>query len=57
MVSIWVKHCGKRENAGNQHFLPFPQCFQKPSPSRSLKPGFCGEGFTRYQTTPCWNDP
>ena len=21
------KHCGKRRNAGNQHFLVFPQCF------------------------------
>ena len=21
------KHCGKGENAGNQHFLLFPQCF------------------------------
>ena len=23
------KHCGKGENAGYQHFLLFPQCFQK----------------------------
>ena len=23
------KHCGKRENAGEQHFLPFPQYFLK----------------------------
>ena len=28
---------GKEENAGCQHFLPFPQCFQKLSFSRSLK--------------------
>ena len=28
---------GKGENAGNQHFLLFPQCFQKPSFSGSLK--------------------
>ena len=28
---------GKRENAGNQHFLLFPQCFQKASFSRLLK--------------------
>ena len=28
---------GKEENAGHQHFLLFPQCFQKPSPSRSLE--------------------
>ena len=26
---------GKRENAGYQHFLPFPQCFQRPSFSGS----------------------
>ena len=26
----WVKNIvGKGENAGNQHFLFFPQCFQK----------------------------
>ena len=28
---------GKRENAGYQHFLLFPQCFQKPSCPWSLK--------------------
>ena len=28
---------GKGENAGNQHFLLFPQCFQKTSFSGSLK--------------------
>ena len=28
---------GKGENAGNQHFLLFPQSFQKASFSRSLK--------------------
>ena len=28
---------GKRENAGYQHFLLFPQCFQKASSSRMLK--------------------
>ena len=27
------KHCGKGENAGNQHFLFFPQCFL-PIPER-----------------------
>ena len=27
---------GKRENAGYQHFLPFPQCFQTASFSASL---------------------
>ena len=30
---------GKGENAGYQHFLLFPQCFQKASFSRSLKVG------------------
>ena len=30
---------GKGENAGDQHFLLFPQCFQKPSVSGSLKIG------------------
>ena len=33
------KHWGKGENAGYQYFLLFPQCFQKPSFSRSLKVG------------------
>ena len=28
---------GKGENAGNHHFLPFPQCFQKASSSGLLK--------------------
>ena len=28
---------GKRENAGNQHFLCFPQCFQKLSSPGWLK--------------------
>ena len=35
----------KGENAGYQHFLPFPQCFQKPSFFRSSKPGLFGEGL------------
>ena len=30
---------GKGENAGYQHFLLFPQCFQKASISGSLKVG------------------
>ena len=30
---------GKGENAGNQHFLLFPQCFQKATFSWSLKVG------------------
>ena len=30
---------GKEENAGHQHFLHFPQCFQKASLTGSLKVG------------------
>ena len=33
---------GKGGNAGYQHFLLFPQCFQKASFSRSLKVGIVG---------------
>ena len=32
---------GKGENADNQHFLPFPQCFQKASFPQSLKSRDC----------------
>ena len=32
---------GKGENAGNQHFLLFPQCFQRASMSGSLKVSNC----------------
>ena len=32
---------GKGENAGNQHFLLFPQCFQK---TRDEKSGLCCKG-------------
>ena len=32
---------GKAENAGYQHFLLFPQCFQKLSFSESLKGRDC----------------
>ena len=36
----WVENIvGKRENAGYQHFLPFPQCFLKVSFSGLLKVG------------------
>ena len=34
---------GKGENAGNQHFLLFPQCFQNASFSGSWKPGIVWE--------------
>ena len=36
----WAENIvGKRENAGFQHFLIFPQCFQKASLTGSLKVG------------------
>ena len=34
---------GKGENAGYQHFLLFPQCFQKASFQGSLKVGIVSE--------------
>ena len=38
--SGWLENTvGKGENAGYQHFLIFPQCFQKTSFSASLKVG------------------
>ena len=36
------KHCGKGENAGNQHFLLFYQCFQKGFFPRIVKSMDCG---------------
>ena len=39
-VTDWVENIvGKGENAGYQHFLLFPQCFQKASCPGSLKVG------------------
>ena len=38
---------GRGENAGYQHFLFLPPCFQKPSSSASLNLGCCGQGLTR----------
>ena len=42
---------------GHQHFLPFPQCFQKLSLSRSLNSGLCGKGLTLHHTILTYNDP
>ena len=36
IVEILENIVGKGENAGNQHFLLFPQCFQKTSTNESL---------------------
>ena len=38
----------KGENAGYQHFLFFPQSFQKTSFSGWLKSGFCGKDSKTY---------
>ena len=39
-VNNWVENIvGKGENAGYQHFLLFPQCFQKASSNGLLKSG------------------
>ena len=43
---------GKGENAGYQHFLHFPPCFQKPSFSWSLKVGIEWDRFK-----PQYNQP
>ena len=53
----WVQNkAGKEENAGYQHFLLFPHCFQKASFSGSLKVGTVWEGvkgpLTLFQTSP-----
>ena len=42
MISVFDRienNVGKGENAGHQHFLLFPQCFQKASFLESLKVG------------------
>ena len=41
---------GKGENAGCQHFLLFPQCFQKASFSGSLKLGLCSKELKPFIT-------
>ena len=38
---------GRGENAGYQHFLLFPKCFKKPSPSGSLKARIVGRRVHR----------
>ena len=44
----WVENVvEKGENAGDQHFLLFLQCFQRPSSSRSKKTGLCGKGLIK----------
>ena len=43
---------GQGENAGYQHFLLFPQCFQKPSFSGLLKSGLYGKGLNSVTVLP-----
>ena len=38
-LGMVINIMGKGENAGHQHFLPFPKCFQKALSSGSLKFG------------------
>ena len=41
----------KGENTGYQHFLLFPQCFQRASFSGSLKSGLCGKGLNVFRAS------
>ena len=46
---------GKAENAGNQHFLLFPQCFPKPYFLKVIKSQIClvkGNSFQHYFSAP-----
>ena len=46
------KNMGKGENAGKQHFLLFPQCFQEASSSGGwCELGLWGKGLTCYLMT------
>ena len=48
---------GKEENGGYQHFLLFPQCFQRLFPPVRQKSSLYGKGLTLYHTIPTFNDP
>ena len=48
---------GKGQNAGYHHFFLFPQCFQKPSFSGSLKVLIVWYAVNCYKTTPTIYDP
>ena len=43
---------GNGENAGNQHFVLFPQCFQKVSSSESMKIWDCFETRISFPHNP-----
>ena len=61
MISLFIiveNMMGKGENAGNQHFLLFPPCFQQASFSRSLKVRTCvvkSKSTTKPNTMPSNN--
>ena len=48
---------GKGENAGRQHFLFFPQCFEKASFLKRQKVSLCGNGLTLYHRINMWTSP
>ena len=43
---------GKGENAGYQHVLLYPQCFQKPSASCVVELEFCNKGLKQLIPSP-----
>ena len=47
----------KGENAGNQHFLLFPPCFQKPSVSELLKVRIVWKRFNSLPHKPDFSQP
>ena len=48
---------GKEENAGYQHFLLFPQCFQNPSFSGLLRVGIVWLRVNSLPQNPCFKRP
>ena len=45
----WLENIvGKEEKVGNQHFLLFPQCFQKSFFQGCLKSELCGKWITYF---------
>ena len=48
---------GRGENAGDPHFLLFPQCFQNVSFSGHQKQALCGKRIILYKTFPSSDNP
>ena len=62
MISLFDREentVGKRENAGNQHFLLFRQCFPKPSSVGTLKVGIVWYRVNAFPhcNVPCKKSP